>query len=109
MTSTTYGWIIYQPLPYADFRWIDDIDNFDIMNVALNSPISYVLEVDLEYPQHVHAHSDLPFCPTRKKPPDKRKKKLLATMIKSVTSYIIAICSCCIHHNLCITKIHRIL
>ena len=28
--------------------------------------MGYVLEIDLEYPQHVHdAHSDLPFCLTR--------------------------------------------
>jgi len=35
----------------------------------------------LEYPQHLHvAHTDLPFCPTRDKPPDKRWDKLLATL-----------------------------
>ena len=45
-----YGWAMYQPLPYADFRWVDDVDNFNVMNVALDSPISYVLEVDLKYP-----------------------------------------------------------
>jgi len=36
------------------------------MNVALDSPTGYILEVDLEYPQHLHdTHADLPFCPTR--------------------------------------------
>jgi len=43
------------------------------MDIALNSPIGYVLEVDLEYPQYLHdAHTDLPFYPTRDKPPGKR-------------------------------------
>ena len=46
--NNLYG---YQSLPYIDFRWINDwIDNFDIMNIALDSLTDYVLEVDLEYP-----------------------------------------------------------
>ncbi|XP_018362816.1 PREDICTED: uncharacterized protein LOC108760996, partial [Trachymyrmex cornetzi] len=40
----------------------------------------YVLEVDLEYPERLHdEHVDLPFCPTRDKPPGKQQDKLLAT------------------------------
>jgi len=39
-----------QPLPYADFRWVDDISNFNVMDVTLDFPTSYILEVDLEYP-----------------------------------------------------------
>jgi len=50
--NNLYGWAMCQP--YADFRWIDDVDNFDVINVALDSPTDYVLEVDLEYSQHVH-------------------------------------------------------
>lgn len=51
------------------------------MDVALDSPIGYILEVDLEYPQNLHdTHTDLPFCPTRDKPPGKRQDKLLATV-----------------------------
>jgi len=41
------------------FRWVDDISNFNVMNVALDSSTGYILE-DLEYPQHLHAHADLP-------------------------------------------------
>jgi len=45
-------------LPYVGFQWIN-IDNFNVMDVALNSPIGYILEVDLEYLQHLHdIHSD---------------------------------------------------
>jgi len=50
-------------------------------DVALDSPTGYILEVDLEYPQHLHdAHADLPFCPTRDKPPGERENKLLVTL-----------------------------
>jgi len=44
-----------------------------LMDIALDSPTSYILEIDLEYPQHLHdAHIKLSFCPTRDKPPGKR-------------------------------------
>jgi len=53
-----YGWAAST----IDFHWVDDIDNFDVMNVALDSS-SYVFKVDLEYSQHLHdVYSDLPFC-----------------------------------------------
>ncbi|XP_071572850.1 uncharacterized protein [Temnothorax nylanderi] len=61
--------IMCQPLPYMNFRWIDDISDFDVSAIASDSPTGYILEVDLEYPQCLHdAHSDLPFCPTSDKP-----------------------------------------
>ncbi|XP_018403208.1 PREDICTED: uncharacterized protein LOC108780113 [Cyphomyrmex costatus] len=79
--NNLYGWAMCQPLPYADFRSAEDAANFDANAIAPDSPTGYILEVDLEYPQHFHdAHADLPFCPTRDKPPDKRENKLLATL-----------------------------
>jgi len=79
--NNLYGWAVCQPLQYADFRWVDDISNFNVMNVALDSSTGYILEVDLEYPQHLHdAHADLPFCPTRDKPSGKRQDKLFAML-----------------------------
>ncbi|RLU25197.1 hypothetical protein DMN91_003289 [Ooceraea biroi] len=48
--NNLYGWAMCQPLPYADFRWVDDTSNFDVNAIAPNSPKGYVLEVDLEYP-----------------------------------------------------------
>ncbi|XP_018404835.1 PREDICTED: uncharacterized protein LOC108781382 [Cyphomyrmex costatus] len=79
--NNLYGWVMCQLLPYADFRWVDDVQNFDFSTIPLDSPTGYILEVDIEYPQHLHdAHTDLPFCPTREKPPGKRDEKLLATL-----------------------------
>ena len=108
--NNLYGWAMCQPLPYADFRWVD-VTNFNVMDVALDSPIGYILEVDLEYPQHLHdAHTDLPFCPTRDKPPGKRQNKLLATLYDK-KRYIIHYRNLqqCTRHGLRITKIHSIL
>lgn len=47
-----------QPLPYMDFHWVDDVSNFDASLITLDSSTGYILEVDLEYPQHLHdAHT----------------------------------------------------
>jgi len=100
-----------QPLPYADFRWVDDISNFNAMNVTLDSSTGYILEVHLEYPQDFHdAHADLPFCSTRDKPPGKREDKFLATLYDK-KRYVIHHRNLqqCIHHGLRVTKIHRVL
>ncbi|RLU15428.1 hypothetical protein DMN91_012422 [Ooceraea biroi] len=71
--NNLYGRAMCQSLPYADFRWVDT-SNFDVNVIALDLPKGYVLEVDLEYPRHLHdAHVDLPFCPMRDKPPGNRQ------------------------------------
>ncbi|XP_018355597.1 PREDICTED: uncharacterized protein LOC108756352 [Trachymyrmex septentrionalis] len=81
--NNLYGWAMCQPLPYAKFQWVKDAANFDASAIALDSPTGYILEVDLEYPQHIlvhDRHTDLPFCPTRDKPPGKGEHKLLAIL-----------------------------
>jgi len=71
--NNLYGWATCQPLPFANFRWVDDISNFNIMDVALDYPTGYILEIDLKYSQHLHdAHANLSFCPTRDKPAGKQ-------------------------------------
>ncbi|XP_067211782.1 uncharacterized protein [Linepithema humile] len=109
--NNLYGWAMCQPLPYAKFRWVDDVENFNVMSVASDSATGYVLEVDLEYPANLHdAQSDLPFCPTRDKPPGKREIKLLATLCDK-QRYVIHYRNLqqCVRHGLRIAKIHRVL
>ncbi|XP_076666354.1 uncharacterized protein LOC143367959 [Andrena cerasifolii] len=79
--NNLYGWAMCQPLPYAKFQWVEDVENFDVSSIAVDSPTGYILEIDLEYPQRLYdAHADLPFCPTRAKPPVSREDELLATL-----------------------------
>ena len=44
-----YGWVIIQDLPYCGFKFLPqkEINEFSL-NVSENSPIGYILEVDLE-------------------------------------------------------------
>jgi len=43
----------------------------DVWRVDDDSPVGYILEVDLAYPQNLHGtHKDLPFCPENRVPPD---------------------------------------
>lgn len=58
--NNLYGWTIYKPLPYARFKWINDMSSFDMM--PEDSDTSYILKVDLEYPVEKHDnHNDLSF------------------------------------------------
>ena len=69
-----YEWAMYQLLPT-----FEDAANFDVSAIAPDSFTGYILEIDLEYPQHLHnRHIDLSFC--RDKSSGKRKDKLLATL-----------------------------
>ena len=53
-------------LPYEGFKWLRNIDKFDIMSINDKSPIGYFLEVDLEYPDELHElHNDYPLAPEK--------------------------------------------
>ncbi|XP_070170724.1 uncharacterized protein [Polyergus mexicanus] len=109
--NNLYGWTMCQSLPYENFRWVDNVTSVDLMSVTSDSPIGYILEVDLAYPSNLHdSHADLPFCPTRDKPPGKQDEKLLATLYDK-NHYVIYYRNLqqCVRHGLRITKIHRIL
>jgi len=79
------------PLPFANFQWVDDISNFNVMTIALDSPTGYILEVDLEYPQHLHdAHADFLFCRAINRPVNVKTSCLPRYTIRNVTLFIIA-------------------
>ena len=45
--NNLYGWVMRKYLPYKGFKWLKNIDKFDIMSINGKSPIGYFLEVDL--------------------------------------------------------------
>ena len=64
--NNLYGWAMSEYLPYKGFKWLKNIDKFDIMSINDKSPIGYFLEVDLEYPDELHElHNDYPLAPEK--------------------------------------------
>lgn len=61
--NSLYGSVMTEKLPVSNFKWISDVDNFDIMAIDPEGPKGYVLSVDLKYPQHLHdEHNDYPLA-----------------------------------------------
>ena len=55
-----------QYLPYGKFRWIKNIDNFDVDSIEENIPIGYILKVNLEYRDKLHEfHNDYSLAPKK--------------------------------------------
>ena len=66
--NNLYGYSMVHPMPISSFEWMsmDELNNFDIDQIAADSELGYVLEVDLQYPEHLHdKHSDLPLAPEK--------------------------------------------
>ena len=52
--------------PYEGFKWLKNIDEFDVMSISEKSPIGYLLELDLEYSDKLHKlHNDYPLAPEK--------------------------------------------
>ena len=55
-----------QPLPVRKFKWIENVDNLQIMNHPVDGDKGYVVEVDLEYPKKLHkTHNSYPSATER--------------------------------------------
>ena len=64
--NNLYGWAMSEYLPYEGFKWLKNVDKFDVMSINEKSPIGYFLEVDLEYPDELHElHNDYPLGPEK--------------------------------------------
>ena len=64
--NNLYGWAMSEYLPYREFKWLENVDEFDLMSVSEKSPIGYFLEADLEYPDELYElHNDYPLAPEK--------------------------------------------
>ena len=62
--NNLYRWAMTQHLPEGGFRWVENVNEPNFFNIPDDSPIGYILEVDLEYQVSLHDdHKDLPLCP----------------------------------------------
>jgi len=73
--------------PILDRRWIDHIQNFDFITIALDSPTSYIHKIDMEYLQHLHdTHTDRSVRRARNHPASAMTNSSQHYAINSVTS-----------------------
>ena len=64
--NNLYVWAMSNYLPYGGFKWLQNGDRFDVNSISEKSPIGYIFEVDLEYPDELHVlHSDYPLAPEK--------------------------------------------
>ena len=52
--NNLYGCTMSEYLPYEGFKWLKNVDEFDVMSINDKSPIGYFLKVDLEYSDKIH-------------------------------------------------------
>ena len=52
--NNLYGWAMSEYLPYEGFKWLKNVDEFDVTSISEKRPVGYFLEVDLEYPDELH-------------------------------------------------------
>ena len=63
-----YGCAMSQYLPYANFKWVRNINEIEqkLMRIKSNSSTEYILEVDLECPKQLHGmFNDYPLAPEK--------------------------------------------
>ena len=54
-------WILY-----GGFKWLKNVDGFDVNSVSEKIPLGYILKVDLQYPDELYLlHSDYPLIPEK--------------------------------------------
>ena len=64
--NNLYGWVMSSYLPYGGFKWLKNVDGFDVNSVSEKSPIGYIFEVNFEYPDELHAlHNDYSLDPEK--------------------------------------------
>ena len=64
--NNLYGWAMSEYLPYGGFKWLKNVDKFDVNLISEKSLIGYLLEVDLEYPDELHElHNDYLLAPKK--------------------------------------------
>ena len=64
--NNLYGCGMSNYLPYEGFKWLKNVNNFDVNSISEKRPIGYILEVDLEYPDELHVlHNDYPLAPEK--------------------------------------------
>ena len=61
-----YSFAMNGYLSYEGFKWLKNVDGFDVMSVSKKCRTGLILEVDLEYLEELHVlHNDYPLVPEK--------------------------------------------
>ena len=53
-------------LPYGEFKWVKNVDGFDVMSISEKSDAGHIFEVDLDYSNELYElHNDYPLAPEK--------------------------------------------
>ena len=52
--NNLYGWAMSEYFSYEEFKWLENVDEFDVVSINEKSLIGYLLDVDLRYPDKLH-------------------------------------------------------
>ena len=52
--NNLYGWGMSEYFSHCEFKWLENVDKFDVNLIIGNSSIDYILEVGLEYYDELH-------------------------------------------------------
>ncbi|XP_072153271.1 uncharacterized protein [Bemisia tabaci] len=94
--TALYAHTMRKHLPYDNYTWVPEGEELltlakTIINHPDDAPFGYILDVDIEYPEHLHdLHKDLPFLCKNEIPPSGAGKctKLLTTLANK-NNYVI--------------------
>ena len=109
--NNLYGWAMSKKLPVGEFEWINPEDYTEdiIKKYDENDDYGAILEVDVDYPKHLHKlHSDLPFLPERMKI---NKVDKLICNVQNKRNYVVHITALkqALDHGLILKKVHRVI
>ena len=109
--NNLYGWAMCNPLPFADFKWVDPESIASISDLPKYGTTGYILDCDFEYPENLHDHHyDFPLLAKSEVPPNGKHPKLMMTLCNKdryVAHYWVV--QQAIELGLRITKVHRVL
>ena len=64
--NNLYVWAMSEYLPYEEFKWLKNVDEFDAMSVSEKKSNRIFFKVDIEYPDELHElHNDYPLAPEK--------------------------------------------
>ena len=64
--NNLYGWAMSGYIPYGGFKWLKNVDNFDVNSINEKSPVGCILEANLEYPDKLDVlHNGYPLAPEK--------------------------------------------